>query len=165
MLCRGSALERATLPGRSRASGGTRTHNLLITNQLLYQLSYASDEFEYHENKSLYRPWRRVQYGIVQKLPTASLAQLSVRRSHRAAAEANANRRPLDGIAYACVLCRACRSCVRGRLAAEGSWRITPATQSFLLRQPSAVCSRRGLQSAESAPSSHPSRRRLPSAS
>ncbi len=43
-------------PGRAthseKASGGTRTHNLLITNQLLYRLSYASVEFEHHENKS-----------------------------------------------------------------------------------------------------------------
>ena len=35
----------AKLPRRVRqpASGGARTHDLLITNQLLYQLSYASD--------------------------------------------------------------------------------------------------------------------------
>ena len=30
------------LPENSGAGGGSRTHDLLITNQLLYQLSYAS---------------------------------------------------------------------------------------------------------------------------
>ena len=32
----------ATYPSHSRAGDGTRTRNLLITNQLLYQLSYTS---------------------------------------------------------------------------------------------------------------------------
>ena len=49
------------------ADGRTRTDDLLITNQLLYQLSYASEQPNLTRTRTIFQRYRIVRSSVAQR--------------------------------------------------------------------------------------------------